>query len=345
MLHVRSLDAILLSSLNNIRYLTGFTGSNALCVVTPRSALFLTDWRYDRQSAAEVSGIRRCVTRGSLLEEAVRQRVFQRCKIVGFEAEHLSYATYRSVRRSFSGIGLKPTTGIVEGLCLVKEKVELAAIRKAVAITDQVFQEVLPIIKPGMSELDLAAEISYRHKKCGAEKDAFDPIVAGGIRSSLPHARPTTRKIRSGELLLLDFGCTVSGYHSDMTRTVAIGKIDARKKRMYETVYAAQRDAVAAAKGGMAARELDAVARQRIAKDRLGKYFTHSLGHGLGLTLHEKPRVSFLSDDQLVSGMVITIEPGVYIPSIGGVRIEDDVVLTDHGCEVLNTSLRELITI
>jgi Xaa-Pro aminopeptidase len=212
-------------------------------------------------------------------------------------------------------------------------------------ITDEVFAELLGILKAGMREKDVAAEITYRHRMHGADGDAFDPIVAGDERGSQPHARAGDRTLRRGELVTLDFGCTVKGYHSDLTRTVAIGRPTQRAKEIYRVVHEAQSAALHAARGGMPASALDGVARKVITDAGYGAAFSHSLGHGLGLHIHERPRVSALSKETLTPGSVVTIEPGVYIPGWGGVRIEDDILLTATGCSVLTTAPRDLLVL
>ncbi|HEX9656099.1 MAG TPA: Xaa-Pro peptidase family protein [Bacteroidota bacterium] len=337
------LDALLVTSLRNIRYLTGFTGSNALCIVTTKGQYFVTDPRYAIQSRAEVRGWKRFITADSLAGEAVRQKLLARCRRLGFESSHLDYARYRSYKRQFGEQALIATEGIVEQLGIAKSVSEIARIRSAVAITERVFKEILKLIRPGVSELDLSAEISYRQRRYGAEKDAFDPIVASGIRSALPHARASRKKVKAGEGIILDFGCVVEGYHSDLTRTVFVENVSRKMKEIYNLVRKAQEHAIHATRSNMEARELDAVARETINNGGWGRHFVHSLGHGLGLDVHEAPRVSLLSRDTLVQGCVITIEPGVYVPNLGGVRIEDDVVVTKRGCDVLTRSSKELI--
>ncbi|MGB5872198.1 MAG: Xaa-Pro peptidase family protein [Bacteroidota bacterium] len=339
------LDAILVSSLPNIRYLTGFTGSNALLVVRPRSAVFLTDGRYAVQSRAEVRGCRRLIVPYSLLEGVGEQGLLAGCRHVGFESQHVTYAVYRELRRRFPGVRFRPTSDFVEQIALAKDVRELALIKQAVRLTDIVFQEILGTIRPGVRELEIAAEISYLHRTKGAERDAFEPIVASGERGAQPHARASGRRIKKGDFVTLDFGCTVGGYSSDLTRTVAVGSVSKRRREAYELVLAAQADAIQAARPGMWARELDRIARERIRKAGYGKFFTHSLGHGLGLHVHERPRVSSLSRDRLVLGSVITIEPGVYLPGEFGLRIEDDVVITHNGCDVLTSAPKELLVV
>jgi Xaa-Pro aminopeptidase len=339
------LDALIVSSLPNVRYLTGFSGTNGLCVIRKKSTFFLTDGRYVRQSKAEVRASSLVIAKNGLFEEAAQRRLFQDCHFVGFESHTLTYAQYRTLKKLVSGVSFVSTKDVVEEVALVKEKKELDHIRAAVRISDRVFSELLHVIKPGVAELDVAAEISYLHKKFGAEKDAFEPIVASGERGSIPHARASAKKIRHRELVTLDFGCTVRGYNSDITRTVAAGGASLQSRNLYDVVLDAQLEAIRAARAGLMARDLDAVARDRISARGYGRFFIHSLGHGLGLQVHERPRVSALSKERLVAGSVITIEPGVYIPRFGGVRIEDDVLLTSQGCEVLNKAPKNLLVV
>ena len=340
------LDALIVSSLHNIRYLTSFSGSNAVCVVKQKEATFLTDGRYAEQSVAEVSKhFKRSITVLGLYEGLAKQRLLQGYKRVGFESHFVSYAQYRTMKKLCPSVTFVPTTDIVERLMLLKDADEIAAIQKAVDISDKVFGEVLSLIKPGIEERAVAAEISYLHKHFGADGDSFETIVASGSRGSLPHARASSKRIRKGEMVTLDFGCVVDGYNSDITRTIAVGKASRRSREMYKVVLDAQQGAIDAARGGMSAKELDAVARNRISQAGFGKYFVHSLGHGLGLHVHERPRISALSKELLQAGSVVTIEPGVYIPDFGGVRIEDDVLLTETGCRVLNRAPKELLIV
>lgn len=344
-LRERRLDALFVSSLPNIRYLTGFTGSNALCVFTATRGFFLTDTRYRDQSRAEVSGVIRTVTTKTLAAAVAERGYLDGCRCVGFESHATTYQQYRALRALFPRYSFRPTADLVEDLALVKDDRELSCIRRAVAITGQVFLDMLNVIRPGSRENAVAATISYLQKMYGAERDAFETIVASGPRGALPHAHASERKMRSGEFVTLDFGCTVGGYASDLTRTVALGRVTRRMREIYNVVRDAQAAAVAAARPGMCARDLDAVARRHITAAGYGKFFSHSLGHGLGLHVHERPRVSMLSTERLRTGSVITIEPGIYIPGECGVRIEDDVVLTPTGCEVLTTAPKELLTL
>lgn len=342
----RGLDGFLVTSLLNIRYLTGFTGTNALLIISSRNSILLTDVRYALQAKHEVGQkLRVVVTRNGLYAEAARRGLLQQGSTFGFEAHQVTYAHYRTLRKLFPGVSFASTRDLVEEIMLVKDEEEIASIRRAAKISDRVFNEVRHMIRPGVRELEVAAEISYLHRRYGAEGDAFEIIVASGERSALPHARASSKHIRSGELVTLDFGCVVNGYHSDITRTICVEKASRRARQLYEAVLDAQRAAIESARAGMWARDLDAVARKRIVRAGLGTYFQHSLGHGLGLHVHERPRVSRRSTEQLKAGSVITIEPGVYIPGFGGVRIEDDVLLHDTGCELLSNAPKDFVTV
>lgn len=344
-LHKRGLDALIVSSILNIRYLTGFTGSNALLIIKHDTVVLLSDIRYALQAKKEVRNCKRIIiTKIGLLEEASKQYLLQRQK-AGFEAQQVTYALYRRLRKLFPATSFVSTSNIVEDLMLVKDAQEIEMMRRAVRISDRTFQEIINKIRPDVPELEIAAEISYLQKVFGAERDAFEIIVASGERSALPHARASDKKIRSGEMVTLDFGCVVNGYHSDMTRTIAVGRTPQQLKQAYAAVLDAQESAIASVRAGMAAKDLDAFARKRIVQHGFGKFFNHSVGHGIGLSVHEAPKVSALSKERLKAGSVITIEPGVYLAELGGVRIEDEVVVKENGCEVLNEAPKELIIV
>lgn len=342
-LDARSLDAMLLTSLPAIRYLTGFTGSNALAVITRRGGVFVSDSRYRLQSAREVRRLRRVIGRAGLLEDAARARALAGCRDAAFEPESLTVAQYRSLKKLFPRVAFRPATGLIEELMLVKDPGEIGAIAGAARVADRVFHGVLQSIRPGVTELDVAAEITWLTRRCGGSADAFDVIVASGENGALPHARPGMRKLRKGDLVIMDFGAVVSGYCSDITRTVCLGRPSGAMRRAYDAVLEAHGAALAAARGGVTARSLDGAARGALRARGYGRFFTHALGHGLGLRVHERPRVSPTSRETLCSGSVITIEPGVYLPGRGGVRIEDDVLLGPSGCRLLTKSPRELI--
>ena len=329
----------------HLRYLTGFTGSNGLCLITSSDVFFITDFRYKEQIEREVSCSRRYVTRGDLVERAAEANVLRGCKRVGVEKEHLSVDAWLSLRSNFPSVKFVPTEEIVESFAAVKSAGEIALIRQAVAITEAAFRKILRLIRPGISELDLSAEISYLHKKMGAEKDSFEPIVVSGPRGSLPHGRPSVKKIKFGEMVTIDMGCFKEGYCSDLTRTVAVGKATAEQRKVYRVVLEAQRIAIETVAEGVPAKALDAATRSHIRRRGFGKYFGHGLGHGIGLQIHEFPRVSTRSLHTLRAGNVITVEPGIYLPGKFGIRIEDDVVVQPFGGDILTETPRDLMVL
>ena len=341
-LHQQNLPNFVVTRLSNVRYLCGFSGSTGALLITPRKVRFFSDFRYQNQAAEQVTDAEVIIYKDELIQELKRRPLHLKGSI-GFEAAFMDVAAFDQLQAVFPHLEWIPTTKMVEILASVKEPGEVDKIRRAVRITDAVFAEVLKLVKPGVTELDISAEISYLHKKKGAEADCFPPIVASGPRSALPHGLASDRKIRSGDLVTIDMGGFYQGYASDLTRTVVVGKANAKAREIHKLVLEAQGAAIQAARSGMKARDLDAVARRVILEAGHGEHFGHGLGHGLGLEVHGEPRLSFVSDDVLQTGQVFTIEPGVYIPGFGGVRIEDDVLLTDSGCEVLTRAPRELI--
>jgi Xaa-Pro aminopeptidase len=337
------LDAYLVTFPPHLRYLSGFSGSNGAGIITSQKAALITDGRYEQQVKGETGGWKVHITPDGLVEEIDRHHHLKAGMRVGFDGNTVPYGQFRDWKKRFPRVKFLPKADVVEQIAVVKDQQEISSIRSAVAISDRVFTEILPLLKPGVAELDIAAEISYRHKKHGAEGDAFESIVASGIRSALPHGKASIKKLRRGDAVTLDFGCTVSGYHSDITRTVVIGRCSREIRKIYGIVLEAQLRAIDYAQAGIKSRDLDAVARFVISQSGFGHYFRHSLGHGIGLQIHEQPRVSVLSTSILKAGNVLTIEPGIYIPGIGGVRIEDDVVITATGCEVLNRAPKDLL--
>ena len=344
-LRKKNLDAFISSHLPNICYLTGFTGSNALLVITHEVSLFLTDFRYNEQMQTEVTADEKIIGKGSLIEFGTKKKIFQHLKKIGVEKEHLSISDYEALGKSVKNKKLVVTQNIVENLRSVKDADEIGLLARAVEISDSVFKKIIGILKPGVSELDVSAEISNLHKKLGAEGDAFETIVASGERGSLPHGRATEKKIASSEFVTLDFGCVYRGYHSDMTRTVAVGKPSNEMKKIYQIVLDAQQKASDAVRENIPAKKIDSIARNHIASFGYGKYFGHSLGHGVGMEIHEQLRLSQISKEILRAGNVVTVEPGIYLPKRFGVRIEDIVVVRNNGAEILTTSPKELIVL
>ena len=338
------IDGLLVSGLPNVRYLSGFTGSNALLLVTPDSQTLFTDPRYTIQAGQECGCAVRTV-KGRALHAAAAQFIQRkRLKKIGFEKARLTFEAYQLLREHLPlGASLKPLAGILEKLRMIKTADEIARIRRSVLTNSEAFDRTIKRMRAGVSESSIAAELEYQMRLLGAEKPAFETIVAGGPHSALPHASPTEQVLRGNEPLLIDMGAFQRGYASDMTRTVFLGKPGAKTRPMYQAVLDAQLAAISAVRPGVTAQQVDRVARQVLKSHGLAKEFVHSTGHGLGLEIHEPPRLGKNDKTRLAAGMVITIEPGVYIEGVGGVRIEDTVVVTNTGCEVLTPTSKEMM--
>ncbi len=338
-------DSFLITKLDNVRYLTGFTGSNAtLLVGADGTARLFTDPRYTLQAAHEVD-CKITIAKGPLAKsigKAIEKAGYRR---IAVEQDHLTLAAADALGKQLpSRAETLPLSGLVENLRMVKDETELEAIRQSVIANSEALEQALQQLKPGMSETDLAAEIDYRNRRLGAERPAFDTIVASGERSALPHAHPGDTLIGSG-ILLIDMGAFRQGYASDMTRMVYVGKAPSKYKQAYAAVLEAQLAAIAAVKPGVKASKVDRAAREVLKKHGLEKEFVHSTGHGLGLEIHERPRLGRKDSTVLAEGMAITIEPGVYLEGWGGIRIEDTIVVTATGCEVLTPTTKELRTV
>ncbi|MDT8323691.1 MAG: aminopeptidase P family protein [Bacteroidota bacterium] len=337
-------DAMLVTHLPHVRYLTGFTGSNAWLLLRKRSAVFLTDPRYREQSVREVRNAQILIVSGSSMTEALRREgLLRRLRSMAFEAGHCTYTVAQNLESALKPLHLVPLHDAVEQLRENKYPDEIHATRQAIAISEAVFADVLPFLRPGVSEIDIAAEITYRQRRLGADEDSFAPIVLFGKRSSLVHGQPSRTALRPGQAVLMDFGCRVQGYASDITRTVFCGKAPPRLRRVYDVVQKAQEKGRALAGPGIAANVLDDAVRSVIRDNGYGDRFEHGLGHGLGLEVHERPLLSWRNSAELEPGMIITIEPGIYIPGLGGVRIEDDVLITSRGADLLSTLPRDLL--
>jgi Xaa-Pro aminopeptidase len=339
------LQALLVTELAHVRYLTGFSGSSGLCVITPTKQFFLTDRRYKSQAPQEVTGFKIMIARQNLFPLLAERKCMPFMIHVGFEDQHMSVADMGSLKKLLPFRRFVPATFVLEEVSAVKDDREIEFIRTAARISDTVFEKILTIVRPGVRECDIAAEISYMHRKYGAECDAFDPIIASGERGALPHARASEKKIRQGEFVVLDFGCCYRGYNSDMTRTLAVGKPSIEMKKIYRIVLDAEKKAIEAVKHGVTTKSIDAIARNHIRQHGYGRFFIHSLGHGLGIHVHDPLRVSASSTAVLKTGNVLTIEPGIYLPGRCGVRIEDDIVVRENGCDILTTSSKELIIV
>jgi Xaa-Pro aminopeptidase len=342
----KGLDALLVSHLPHIQYLIGYTGSNGLLVVPAQGKPhFFTDFRYKAQVKQEVVGAKiTIVERDRFLQDAmVERQMFSDYDSLGFEKQHISYTLYDFLRTKFRHVKLVPETEMVEKLTVVKTEDEIMVMKKAAEIGDKVYDIVTEIIKPGMTELEVAAEIAYHTRLNGGERDAFTIIVASGERSALPHGAATDKKLKKGEMVTLDFGCVFKGFNSDMTRTVALGKVSTELQKIYEIVRVAQQRTIDKLHAGMNAREVDTIARDYITLHGYGSKFGHSTGHGLGIEVHEMPSLNQRGErHKLEPNQVVTVEPGIYLDGIGGVRIEDDVVVRRDNCEVLTMSPKEL---
>jgi Xaa-Pro aminopeptidase len=338
---------MLVTHLTNIRYLCGFTGSAAALLVTGEGSIFFTDGRYTAQAQAEVEGARLVLGRKAplVILMAWLARSHERAATrLGFESEHISFAGYQGLVDGFPrGVRLRPTVGLVERFRMIKEPEELEKMRSAAHLGAELFDRVRATIRPGVSELEIAAEMEHAAARSGAEGMSFPTIIASGSRSALPHGRASSQPIPHSGFVVCDFGVILCGYCSDMTRTVHVGPPSEEARSAYSAVLEAQQAAVHAVRPGRKTGEVDRAARKVLIKNKLGKYFTHSTGHGVGLEIHEGPRVAAGQQEELRPGMVITIEPGVYLPGKWGIRIEDMVVVTDRGCEVLTSTGKELI--
>jgi Xaa-Pro aminopeptidase len=341
-------DALLISHLPNIRYLCGFTGSAGFLLLEANGSVFFSDVRYDTQGRAEVKGAKVIIARKAVLAamgEWFRARRKRRWTI-GIEAEHLSVAEKKRLTDLLpSGMGLRNAFTMVERARMVKDNDELELIREAVRLGATLFDRALQVVRPGVKESEVAAEMEYAARKAGAEEMSFPTIIASGARSALPHGRATEQVISPGGFVVCDFGVILAGYCSDQTRTLWVGTAPEDARHAYEAVRAAQAAAIEAVRPGISVGEVDAAARKVLRKARLGRYFTHSTGHGVGLEIHEAPRVAAEQEEVLKAGMVITIEPGVYFPGKWGVRIEDMVAVNESGCEVLTPTSKDFLAV
>ncbi|MDI3480597.1 MAG: Xaa-Pro aminopeptidase [Tepidanaerobacteraceae bacterium] len=344
-----NLDGILLVKDSNIRYISGFTGSESYVVVSKRGKAFITDSRYTEQAEQECPGFEVVRWRSPFpeLEETIK-KVCERfgIKRLGFEKDVVTYERYEKFRDGFGDdIELVPTSGLVEELRYVKDSSEIECIRKAAQIADSAFEELLKSIKPGITEKDIEIELQYLIKKKGATDIGFPTIVASGARGSLPHAVPSDRRIECGDFITIDFGALYNGYRSDCTRTFAVGRADERQRYIYNIVKRAQQIGIESLRPRVCGKEPDKNARSIIEEAGFGENFGHGLGHGVGLEIHEQPFMSSKCDKIIQPGNVVTVEPGIYIPGWGGVRIEDTVLVTENGPEILTKITKDLIVI
>ena len=338
----RGVPFILVTHLPNIRYLTGFTGSAGILLVGPRAGNLWVDPRYTLQSREQAEGIEVIEEKQGILKGAAIWLKKNGVRAATFEASTLTYAQFDQIRKEAGEIlHLKPAGDLIEELRIVKDRGEIEAIRRAGKVTAEVFTELLPQIRPGLVEQDLAAEIEFRMRKKGAEGAAFETIVASGPRSAYPHARPSSKALQECELVIFDLGAILSGYAADMTRTVYLGEPTRRVRSLYSAVLKSQEGAIRSVQDSTPTGEVDSAARRILAKHGLVQHFTHSTGHGVGLEIHERPRLGKGETTCLRSGSVVTVEPGVYLEGFGGIRIEDTVLVGPDGPEVLTPASKE----
>jgi len=339
-----NIDAVLISNGNNMRYVSGFAGETGYLYISGKRHAVITDFRYTYQAEAEAEGYEIITIGSGGYEEAIGNVVkADNVRKLGFESEDMLYSTYDNFKQALDFIELVPIKDEVTRLRRIKTPKELEYIRQAESIGDKVFSEILTFIKPGVTELEVAARIEYLMKLNGAQKTSFDTIVASGVNSSMPHAVPTTKKIEKGDFVTMDFGCVYEGYCSDMTRTIVVGKASDKQKEIYNIVLEAQLAALDFLKAGYKGKEVDKVARDIIYKAGYEGCFGHGLGHSVGLFIHENPRLSPGEDDIIEAGMIETVEPGIYVRGFGGVRIEDLVEVTESGVVNYTHSDKSLI--
>jgi Xaa-Pro aminopeptidase len=337
-------DLLLVSNLSNIRYLTGFTGSEALLVLSPSDGWFLTDSRYTSQAGVEVSGAK-VIEFSNRMESLAKLLQDSGASKVAFEAGFTSVATYRELCKQLPGTEFIPADNELVAIRTIKDADELELLERVAGMASQSLLSILDQVKPGAVESDIAWALEVAMRGAGTEGKSFDFIVASGERGALPHGKASEKRLAAGELVTIDYGALYRGYCSDETVTVCLGKPDSRQSEVYETVRVAQEIAIEAAKPGMIFKDLDAKARDYIESKGFGKYFGHGLGHGIGLDIHEHPTASPRSTTVIREGMVFTIEPGIYIPGWGGVRIEDSVVMERDGCRRITQVPKQLIIV
>lgn len=335
--------AVLISNPVNVLYLSGFDGGSSWLVVTDSGLFLITDFRFIEQAkeqAPEWQLVKHEGRMASSLKEVLAETNVSQ---LGFESQFVSYEDYLVLKSELDQVELIPLTGIVEELRLRKDHQELESIKGAVRLADEAFKHIIKLIKPGVSETELAAELEYFFRKNGASKPSFDTIVGSGFRGAMPHGTASQKTVDYGELVILDYGAVYENYCSDMTRTVVVGKASKEQQKIYEIVLEAHITARDSIKPGMKCSDVDAIARKIIAGYGYGENFGHGLGHGVGLDIHEAPRLNIHCQTELAPGMVVTVEPGIYLPGWGGVRIEDMVLVTETGFQVLTQSEKALI--
>ncbi len=340
----KGLDGILITNLTNIRYISGFTGSAASCLITMDGQYFISDGRYIEQSKSQVKGFKRFIGMEPHLAQMKNNNLVVDGLKLAFEGDHMSHTQFENMGNIFPAINWENTSMILEDLASVKDKYELDCLRTAVEVTDVVYEEILPMLRPGYTEKQVANTMVSKYREY-AEGEAYSPIVATGPNGALPHAVPTDREFQKGDFIVIDAAAKYAGYHADMTRTPVVGKATDKHIEIYGIVKEAQQRGCDTAKAGVPCKEVDAATREYIKDMGYGDYYTHGTGHGLGLEIHTSPRFSPQSNQILEKNNVMTIEPGIYLSGWGGVRIEDDVIIGDGGCEILNKTTKDLVTL
>ena len=337
-------DGILLVNLTSIRYLCGFTGSAASCLITPEGSYFISDGRYDVQSTNQVKGLERFIDFGTHISIIEKNNLIKNGLKLAFESDHTSVSQFKAMSDTLPNVSWESTTMLMENLQAVKDQSELDAIRTAVEITDVIYEEILPMLTPGTTEKEVANHLVLRYRQ-ESDGEAYSPIVAGGPNSALPHAVPGDRSFEKGDFIVIDAAAKYAGYHADMTRTPVVGEATDKHCEIYNTVKGSQQAGCDAAKAGMSCKDMDSITRDYITERGYGEYYNHGTGHGLGLEIHTEPRLSQLSTQTLAVNNVVTIEPGIYLAGWGGVRIEDDVIIKEGGCEILNKTTKDLVVL
>lgn len=340
----QNIDGILLTNLTSIRYLCGFTGSAASCLITQNKSYFISDGRYDVQSKNQVKGLECLIDFGTHISIIEKNNLIEHGLNLAFESDHTSVSQYKAMTETFPNVSWESTSMLMENLQAVKDQSELDAIRTAAEITDAIYEEIIPLLKVGTTEKEVAIQLVTRYRQ-ESDGEAYSPIVASGPNSALPHAVPSDRPFEKGDFIVIDAAAKVAGYHADMTRTPVVGEATDKHREIYNIVKGAQQAGCAAAKAGMSCKDMDNVTREYITERGYGEFFNHGTGHGLGLEIHTEPRLSQLSTQTLEANNVVTIEPGIYLAGWGGVRIEDDVIIKDDGCEILNRTTKEMIVL
>jgi Xaa-Pro aminopeptidase len=336
------IDGMLITSPYNRRYMANFTGTSGVVLISADHAQFITDFRYVEQATKQCQGFEIIKFSGSIPQEVAQQVKKLGINKLGFEEDFVTFSAHKTFKSEINA-ELVPVSGAIEKLRLIKTDSEIKILKVAADIADAAFKHILDFLRPGLNELEVSNELEFFMRKAGATSSSFDTIVASGHRSALPHGVASDKVIEAGDFVTLDYGAYYNGYVSDITRTVAVGKPDEKLKEIYEIVLESQLRGMNGFKPGMTGKEADALTRDYIAEKGYGEYYGHSAGHGIGLEVHEGPALSVKSDFILEPGMVVTCEPGIYIPGLGGVRIEDDTLITMGGNEALTHSTKELI--